>query len=162
MITNIDSGSDALSSPSPPGEEQRLILLLGLARHHLFTALDRALGAAAGITTVQAGALMFVGEAGGCLLGDLSRGLHLDNSAITGLVDRLEKKGLAAREPVPGDRRAWRVALTPSGRDAAEKARSVVWVYNESIQDCRPAGDVRGFRRVLEALIARFPQKTGP
>lgn len=139
-----------------------MILLLGLARHHLFTALDRALGETAGVTTVQAGALMFVGEAGGCLLGDLSRGLHLDNSAITGLVDRLEKKGLAAREAVRGDRRAWRVALTPSGREAAEKARSVVRTHNESIRGCRPTGDVEGFRRVLEALIDRFPQKTGP
>ncbi len=162
-MENIVSDSAATSSPSTlEGEEQRLILLLGLARHHLFTALDRALGEAAGVTTVQAGALMFVGEEGGCLLGDLSRGLHLDNSAITGLVDRLEKKGLAAREPVPGDRRAWRVALTPNGREAAEKARSVVRVYNESIQGCGPAGDVEGFRRVLEALIARFPQKTSP
>lgn len=145
------------STNEPSSSAHRLIFQLGLARHHLFTALDRGLEAAAGVTTVQAAALFHVSGQGGCLLGELSRGLHLDNSAITGLVDRLEKKGLATREPVPGDRRAMRVVLTAAGHAAAEAAQPVVAAFNAAIHSCRPPQDVRGFQQVLAALIAGFP-----
>jgi DNA-binding MarR family transcriptional regulator len=37
-------------------------------------------------------------------------------SGLTRLVDRIEAAGLVRREPVPGDRRGVRVALTPEGR----------------------------------------------
>jgi DNA-binding MarR family transcriptional regulator len=37
-------------------------------------------------------------------------------SGLTRLVDRIEAAGLVQREPVPGDRRGVRVALTPEGR----------------------------------------------
>ena len=46
---------------------------------------------------------------------DLSRQLIMHRSNVTGLVDRLEKRGLVARREVAADRRAYRVVLTPSG-----------------------------------------------
>jgi len=46
---------------------------------------------------------------------DLSRELITHRSNVTGLVDRLEKRGLVHRQPVPGDRRAYHVTLTPAG-----------------------------------------------
>jgi DNA-binding MarR family transcriptional regulator len=46
----------------------------------------------------------------------LSRELIMHRSNVTGLVDRLEKRGLLARRETPGDRRAYRVALTEAGR----------------------------------------------
>lgn len=46
---------------------------------------------------------------------DLSRFLIMHRSNVTGLVDRLEQRGLVARRDVVGDRRAYRVALTAAG-----------------------------------------------
>ena len=46
---------------------------------------------------------------------DLSRELITHRSNVTGLVDRLEKRGLVNRQAVPGDRRAYHVSLTPAG-----------------------------------------------
>jgi DNA-binding MarR family transcriptional regulator len=46
---------------------------------------------------------------------ELSRALIMHRSNVTGLIDRLEKRGLAARKPDPGDRRLNRVILTESG-----------------------------------------------
>ncbi len=43
-------------------------------------------------------------------------------SGLTRLVDRIEAAGLVRREPVPGDRRGVRVALTPEGRRRHDKA----------------------------------------
>jgi DNA-binding MarR family transcriptional regulator len=53
---------------------------------------------------------------GGCTQVELSRQLIMHRSNVTGLVDRLEARGLVRRQPVPGDRRAFNVTLTPAGR----------------------------------------------
>lgn len=47
---------------------------------------------------------------------ELSRELIMHRSNVTGLVDRLEKRGLVRRADDRRDRRAWRVTLTPAGR----------------------------------------------
>lgn len=46
---------------------------------------------------------------------DLSRQLIMHRSNATGLVDRLEKRGLVARREVAEDRRAYSVVLTAAG-----------------------------------------------
>jgi len=46
---------------------------------------------------------------------DLSRQLIMHRSNLTGLVDRLEQRGLLKRKDVAADRRAYRVVLTASG-----------------------------------------------
>ena len=46
---------------------------------------------------------------------DLSRQLIMHRSNVTGLVDRLEQRGLVARREVATDRRAYRVVLTALG-----------------------------------------------
>jgi DNA-binding MarR family transcriptional regulator len=46
---------------------------------------------------------------------ELSRYLLMHRSNITGLVDQMEKQGLARRDDVAEDRRAYRVVLTPVG-----------------------------------------------
>lgn len=46
---------------------------------------------------------------------DLSRQLIMHRSNLTGLVDRLEKRGLVARREVAADRRAYSVVLTAAG-----------------------------------------------
>jgi DNA-binding MarR family transcriptional regulator len=52
---------------------------------------------------------------------DLSRELLTHRSNVTGLVDRLEKRGLVARNDAAGDRRAYSVVLTRSGADLLRK-----------------------------------------
>jgi DNA-binding MarR family transcriptional regulator len=50
---------------------------------------------------------------------ELARCCGVEKAALTGLVDRAERRGLAERAPVPGDRRALRVTLTDAGRRSA-------------------------------------------
>ena len=57
----------------------------------------------------------------GCTQVDLSRQLIMHRSNVTGLVDRLEARGLLKRTESPGDRRAHRVILTATGRRLVEK-----------------------------------------
>ena len=52
---------------------------------------------------------------------DLGRRLHCDPSFVTGIADMLEKRGLAARESDPGDRRVKRLVLTPAGKELKQQ-----------------------------------------
>jgi DNA-binding MarR family transcriptional regulator len=45
----------------------------------------------------------------------LARKLHCDDSNVTGLVDRLEQRGMIERQSNPNDRRVKLIALTKSG-----------------------------------------------
>ena len=56
------------------------------------------------------------GQPDGCTQTELSRQLIMHRSNVTGLIDRLEKRGLDRRTDSATDRRAWRVALTPAGQ----------------------------------------------
>ncbi|HEX3621305.1 MAG TPA: MarR family transcriptional regulator [Acidimicrobiales bacterium] len=49
-------------------------------------------------------------------MGELADMLCCDASNVTGIVDRLEARGIVERQVVPGDRRVKRIALTGDGR----------------------------------------------
>jgi DNA-binding MarR family transcriptional regulator len=66
-----------------------------------------------GLAPQQAGALKALVEP--VPMGDLAASLHCDSSNVTGIVDRLEERGLVHREPAPGDRRVKMLVLTPKG-----------------------------------------------
>ena len=135
--------------------DDRLIFLLGQARHRVYLRLDKALLDRVGVTTAQAGALFYLTGNDGCLLSQMGQGLMLDKSAITGLVDRLEKKGMIERRNDPTDRRAIRLYLTKPGRDVAAKALPVVKEQNLAIKEGFSADEIEIFARVLRATLER-------
>ena len=68
-----------------------------------------------GITSTQA-SILFMVASGKCLLAaELAREYGIDASAVTRLIDRLEKRGLLTRVRSNEDRRAVRLALTAEG-----------------------------------------------
>jgi MarR family transcriptional regulator, organic hydroperoxide resistance regulator len=57
---------------------------------------------------------------------DLGRRMNCDPSFITGIADTLERHGLAAREPDPGDRRVKRLVLTPAGAELKHRVEDEI------------------------------------
>ena len=57
-------------------------------------------------------------EREGLTMGELSRRMMVTGGNVTSIVDQLEKEQLVQRQSLPGDRRAFRVSLTPAGRKA--------------------------------------------
>ncbi|MEU3251661.1 MarR family transcriptional regulator [Streptomyces sp. NPDC006997] len=53
----------------------------------------------------------------------LANRLRCEPSNVTGIVDRLESRGLVERRPDPGDRRVKLAAATPEGRRVAGELR---------------------------------------
>ena len=52
----------------------------------------------------------------GLRMGELSRRLMVTGGNVTGVTDQLVAEGLVLRRPIPGDRRALAVRLTPKGK----------------------------------------------
>jgi len=137
-------------------KERRFIFLIGQARHRLMTRLDQALLETAGITAAQSGALYCLKENDGCLFTELSRALGLDKSAITGLVDRLESKGLVERRLTPADRRAISIVLTAAGKDAAERCLKVTRAFNSAITEGLSEKEIETFSKILQKVIDKY------
>jgi DNA-binding MarR family transcriptional regulator len=64
---------------------------------------------------------LLLDQPGGLSQIELGRLLITHRSNVTGLVDRLEKRGLATRNDAAEDRRAYRVVLTSNGRKLVQQ-----------------------------------------
>jgi DNA-binding MarR family transcriptional regulator len=73
-----------------------------------------ALGQEFDLAPQQMIALRMLG-AGPRRMGELAQALFCDNSNVTGIVDRLEERGLLTREAAEGDRRVKLLVLTDEG-----------------------------------------------
>jgi DNA-binding MarR family transcriptional regulator len=73
-----------------------------------------------GLTGPQSLVLRLLVKKGSLSSADLSRQMYVTPSNITGIIDRLEKKGLVERNRKPGDRRIALITLTPAGQDKAK------------------------------------------
>ncbi len=79
-----------------------------------------------GITGPQLWALKTISQTGSLRLGELSEGMYLHPSTVSGVVDRLEKKGYVVRNRTDKDRRIVKVGLTPKGRILVRKTPNPV------------------------------------
>jgi DNA-binding MarR family transcriptional regulator len=75
-----------------------------------------------GLTGPQLWALWELNRAGTLSLKTLSNRMHLDPSTVTGVVERLHKRGLLDRTPDPKDRRRVVLSLTAEGSHLLKEA----------------------------------------
>ena len=74
-----------------------------------------------GITSTQASMLFMIASGRCSLAAELARDYGIDASAVTRLIDRLEKRNLLSRVRSSEDRRAVRLAVTEEGRELAAR-----------------------------------------
>src|SRR5207249_2231237 len=81
--------------------------------------------------------------------------------AVTGLLDRLEAKGLLRRERDPLDRRAIRVWLTPAGRELRAPLMGIIRTVNEKALEGLSEAERRQLARMLEHVGKNVGTKDG-
>ncbi len=70
---------------------------------------------------------------------EIRKFLNLNPSTVSGIIDRLEKKGYLARLPKPGDKRVMNIALTSAGDRLLKKIPSLLHVQlSEKLQLLNP------------------------
>ena len=88
----------------------------------------------------------------GQTLASLSRSLLVTAGNITGLVDRAARDGMVERRADPGDRRAWRVHLTPKGQRAYREAERRHAVKVAKLFAGLSSGELETLIRLLDKL----------
>jgi len=95
--------------------DRRLFFLFDRAHTQMAKAADNYMASRSGVSTAQAAVLIYLGYNDNCRLSDLAEGTGRKNSAITGLVSRMEKDDLLQRNSQMLDRRSKTVSLTGKG-----------------------------------------------
>lgn len=105
-----------------------------------------------GITIGQAFILFSLLEQEGLNIKALGKKLNLDNSAMTGLVDRLEKENLVERRDDPEDRRAYLIFLTPRGEEVARETFPIAGGFNARLKATIKPEEQLALSRLLAAI----------
>jgi DNA-binding MarR family transcriptional regulator len=131
------------SGKAPDPAREAWGLLVGLVYPPPFLGIARELG----LRPASMGALRALDRPR--TMSEIAAVLHCDNSNVTGIVDGLEEKGLAAREPAPADRRVKLIALTAEGRRVRTRLTRAVekppaWVERLSEADRRALVEILG------------------
>jgi MarR family transcriptional regulator for hemolysin len=83
---------------------------------------------------------------------ELARIVGLDKTTMMVTLDELERDGLAQRRPLPTDRRARVVAVTPTGERVLRKADSALQSVRDQALSVLPAEERATFLQSLERL----------
>jgi DNA-binding MarR family transcriptional regulator len=86
-------------------------------------------------------------------MGVLAQGMHCDNSNMTGIVDRLEERGLVERRASPEDRRVKLIAVTPAGAELREQLNRAIAQPPEALLRLSEE-DLVALREILERALA--------
>jgi DNA-binding MarR family transcriptional regulator len=137
--------------------DDRLIYLVFMAQQKLRTYVKNALAMkGVGITPTQAGILFLLKKKDGQSMTELSQVFSIDNSTITGLIDRLEKSGFVSRNASTSDRRMFRIYITPQGVEEINRAKTVIKRVNEEIKSGFSQKEIEIFKRILNSFLERF------
>jgi MarR family multiple antibiotic resistance transcriptional regulator len=137
--------------------DDRLVYLLSVAQQTMKEYTNTSLSkAGVELTMTQAGILFLLKQKDMRTMSELGEVFDIDNSAVTRLVDRLEKNRLVERHPAPGDRRAFLIHMTPKGLESLEKAKKIIMAVNEELKRGLSPDEVEAYKKVLKSILERF------
>lgn len=151
-------------SPSTTGSEARaefigdalsFMRLLWAVAHGL-EARSKYMLSTLGVTGPQRLVLRLLGRFGTSSAGDLARALHIHPSSLTGMLRRLEARGLLRRRSHPEDGRVAVLSLTAAGRRLNAKHRGTVEAAVKRALAATPPSELRAAARLLQRLAAEF------
>ena len=127
------------------------ILALQQAVHHTLAALAAAL-ADLDLTASETNALANLADGRPRSVRELSADTGTRATTLTGVLDRLERRGYLARELDAADRRSFRLTLTPSGEVVAARVRDAVGELERRALAGLNSRQIAGFHAVVDAL----------
>ena len=125
-----------------------LVNLVSRARQESHTFLEQY-----GVTVPQCGVLRVLQHGGSQPIGNLSSRLFLSMSTVSGIVDRLERAGLVARERALSDRRVVQVGLTAAGVELCERLPETPWERLARAVDTLPPSEALPFLATLQKIL---------
>jgi MarR family transcriptional regulator, organic hydroperoxide resistance regulator len=131
--------------------DSEVILALQRTTHRTLHALATAL-AGLNLSAAEINVLANLADGRTRSVGQLSAETGTRATTLTGVLDRLERRGYLVRQTDPADRRSFRLALTEAGESAGTEVRAAVAdLERAALADLSP-DQVAGFRAVVTAL----------
>ena len=109
-----------------------------------------------GLTVPQFDVIATLGNTSGMMMGQLAEKTLTTKGTLTGIVDRLEKKGLVRREVPPDNRRCFKIVLTPEGEQMFEAVFPDHIAYLKERFDHLSAEELEEIRQNLKRLRKIF------
>jgi DNA-binding MarR family transcriptional regulator len=135
--------------------KSRLYHRLQLAAHRLQKSADRAVLAAADVTTAQAAVLTLVAR-GTVSQREVATQLGVNESALTAMTRRLLRMGLLERMRDAADARAWQLHLSDDGRAALKRIEQPFKRINQTIEAVLSPEEIAHFAEYLGRIAATF------
>jgi DNA-binding MarR family transcriptional regulator len=99
----------------------------------------------------QYGMLVALDDFGPLSQQQVAESLDMDKSHLVAKIDKLEQRGLLARQRDPVDRRRHRVVLTPQGKELVDRVRPIAEESQQRALGVLTAAE----REVLSSLLVR-------
>lgn len=154
-----------MDAPGKPPEALGKVLdfmRLIWALDHGLQSLSKRMHATLGLTGPQRVALRVLGRRPGISAGALADVLRLHPSTLTGILHRLEARGLVRRTRDPRDGRRARLALTPRGRKFDVPASGTVEAVVARVLAGIPGARLRPAAEFLAAVAATLLEESAP
>lgn len=84
---------------------------------------------------------------------EITRFLHLNSSTVSGIINRLEKRGYVARLPKSGDKRMTTIALTALGERSLAQVPPLLHERLSKKLNVLPADDLNSIEKALDQLV---------
>lgn len=138
------------------GEDVLAFMRLMWAVDHALQRASKSMNRTIGLTGPQRLVVRMLGEQPGLSPGEIAAHLHLDPSTLTGIIQRLERRGLVVRQRDPEDGRRYRLELSDKGRRVTvPSAGTIEAAVAGTLAACRPA-EIRAARTFFQRLAARL------
>jgi DNA-binding MarR family transcriptional regulator len=119
---SLTDPTSALTPSQQAAKEPFLKVLRELARtYQAFSSFDENYIRQLDLTVPQYDVICTLGNTPGMMMGQLAEKTLVTKGTLTGIVDRLEKKGLVRREVPPDNRRCFIIVLTAEGERVFEE-----------------------------------------
>jgi MarR family transcriptional regulator, organic hydroperoxide resistance regulator len=145
--------------PEPLGKVLDFMRLIWSVDHGL-QSLSKRMHASLGLTGPQRVALRVLGRRPGITAGSLARALRVHPSTLTGVLRRLERRGLVRRTRDPEDGRRALLELTPRGRKLDVPSPGTVEAVVSRILSGMPPARSRAAAELLAALAAALLEES--
>lgn len=111
-----------------------------------------------GVTPGQYGILRCLWDENAQTAKKLADRLALDGSTITGILDRMEQKGLIEKQTDPKDRRAMQVMLTTKGKKLKKPVSEAIEIANRRALVKLDQQEAEFLKKVLEEIGSMAPK----
>jgi MarR family transcriptional regulator, organic hydroperoxide resistance regulator len=153
-----DKASSTRSEQHTAAPDRLVIIELQRATHAAGVRLEELLGEV-GLSQGEIHVVALLADGAKHTVGELQRDLGHRPSTLSGILDRLESRGLIRRALNDADRRSFLISLTRSGRTAARTVIEALRMIEQGALEHVAARDIAGFHVVARTLAEGSPSR---